>query len=237
MRRAVRCIVLLLIAACATTPAIDISNPRAKKMIRFEGGTLHPAGHADEVDVAPFLIDVTEVTTSEYRECVRSGACAEAAKGPACTYFDEGAGRLPINCVTWEHAVDYCKWLDKRLPTEAEWEWAARGGTAARKFPWGDAMPVNQLCWNGAGNPLGKGQRRGPCPIGSYPKGNTPEGLVDMGGNVQEWTSNVWKVGGRIVRGGGWTHEDFDDLLTTRRATYNAAKADASIGFRCAKSP
>ena len=207
-------------------------------MIRFEGGSLRLAGHEDEVvEVAPFLIDATEVTAGAYAACVTAGACKEPGTGGTCTFGVPGKSDYPINCVSWNEATTYSQWAGKRLPTEAEWEWAARGGTAARRFPWGDALPVDQLCWNGPGNRAGAGRRDGPCPEGTFPAGNSPEGLEDMAGNVQEWTSTVWKEGARITRGGSWFHENFEDLLTTRRAHYGTNLRENAIGFRCARTP
>jgi len=208
------------------------------RMIRFEGGRLHPAGHQDEVvEVAPFLIDATEVTAGAYAACVGAGVCKEPGSTGTCTFGAADKKNYPINCVSWDEAVTYSQWVGKRLPTEAEWEWAARGGAAARRFPWGDDMPVDQACWNGLGNRAVKGQRDGPCPVGAFPAGNSPEGLLDMAGNVQEWTSTVWKEKARICRGGSWFHEDFEDLLTSRRASYSVTFRDNAIGFRCVRTP
>jgi len=231
----------------ATATAIGPSTPVTRtgssstsaevRMIRFEAGRLHPAGHQEEVEVAPFLIDATEVTAGAYSACVNAGACKEPGSGGTCTFGAPDKTNYPINCVSWDEAVAYSQWAGKRLPTEAEWEWAARGGAAARRFPWGDDLPVDQVCWNGLGNRAGKGQRGGPCPVGAFPPGNSPEGLLDMAGNVQEWTSTVWKEGARICRGGSWFHEDFEDLLTSRRASYGVTLRDNAIGFRCARTP
>jgi sulfatase modifying factor 1 len=227
-------------APASALPAPTVTAPSTGsevRMIRFDGGRLHPAGHDEEVEVAPFLIDATEVTAGAFAACVRAGACPEPGGGGTCTYGVAGKENYPINCVSWNEAGTYAGWAGKRLPTEAEWEWAARGGPAARRFPWGDDLPVDQLCWSGRGNRAGAGQRVGPCPVGEFPAGNSPEGLEDMAGNVQEWTSTVFKVGARVCRGGSWFHEDFVDLLTSRRAYYSPGLRDNAIGFRCAKTP
>ncbi len=124
---------------------------------------------------------------------------------------DAGATRSnhPINCVDWNQANAYCTSVGKRLPTEEDWEYAARG-TAGNEYPWGNTpAPSNQLCWNGTGNDLGQGNRRSTCPVGSYPAGNTPLGLA---GNVWEWTSSGYSAdysaardtASRVFRGGGW---------------------------------
>jgi formylglycine-generating enzyme len=233
-------LLLAVVSACVSTPAAredKAADALQVRMVRFEGGRLRPAGRDPEVEVAPFLMDATEVTAAAYAACVKAGVCNEASGGPTCTFGESGMERYPINCVTWDQATTYCSWLGKRLPSEVEWEWAARGGPAARRFPWGDEEPTNQLCWNGLGSPAGKGHRRGPCPVGSFPRGDTPEGLKDMAGNVQEWTSTVWKGAGRICRGGSWFYEDDVDFMTTRRNYNSATFRDNAVGFRCAKSP
>lgn len=227
-------------AAFATGPPTPSGKAPASselRMVRFEGGRLRPAGRGDEVSVAPFFLDATEVTAGAYAACVSAGACGLPGTAWECTFGAPGKERYPVNCVSWDLATAYCAWAGKRLPTEAEWEWAARGGTAARRFPWGDDLPSDQLCWNGDCNSLGKGMRRGPCPVGSFPRGDSPEGLRDMAGNVQEWTSTVWKGTARVCRGGTWAHENFEDLLTSRRAYYSVGFRDGATGFRCAMSP
>jgi formylglycine-generating enzyme required for sulfatase activity len=140
-------------------------------------------------------------------------------------------GRHPINCVSRAQATAYCRWLGKRLPTEAEWEFAARGGTT-RIYPWGDAAPetcemavVSGLCTR---NPVAT------RPAGSrQSSAQSAQGLADLSGNVWEWVSDGVERG--VLRGGGWDYAA-DRATTSARLEADPAHADVSMGFRCARS-
>jgi formylglycine-generating enzyme required for sulfatase activity len=143
-----------------------------------------------------YYIDKTEVTTAQYAQCVVAGAC----EPPQNIYTGWGIfnkeyfgnpfyADYPVKSVTWDQAREYCQWMGKRLPTEAEWEKAARGANDTRAYPWGDQEPdctfaniaigYNQDC-------VGK-----PSKVGSYTLGASPYGVLDMAGNVSEWV-NDW---------------------------------------------
>lgn len=146
--------------------------------------------------LAAFWLDQTEVTVADYAKCVAVGACTPA-DGPEnssqyCNAGVAGKEQHPINCLDFYQASAYCAWQCKRLPTEVEWEYAARG-TPASIYPWGNeppntmSKPQTDLCWK---------MSNGTCPVKNYPKSSTllgavaGGGLYDMAGNVSEWTTS-----------------------------------------------
>jgi formylglycine-generating enzyme required for sulfatase activity len=202
------------------------------------GGT-YPLGDAER-RVAPFLMDAVEVTAAAYAGCVRVGRC-DASGLDACgelgTYDPPGRRSHPINCVDWDQAAAFCAWAGKRLPTEEEWEWAARGAARGTRFPWGNGRPARQLCWDGPGNDAGEGGRIGTCRVGSYLAGNSPQGISDLAGNVWEWTADeTGSTGERIVRGGGWGSGGPTLISANHRETHPGDHRDVAIGFRCVKN-
>ncbi len=195
------------------------------------------------VDVGAFCMDVTEVTTDAYATCVKAGTCSAAGTGGNCNAGQAGRGNHPINCVDWNQALAYCGWANKRLPTEEEWEYGARG-SEGRKYPWGNNEPVSQLCWDGNGNDLGKGNRKSTCMVGSYPAGKSPFGLMDMVGNVWEWTSSQHSDdynkprndAARVNRGGSWDSGFFPaHVRGSSRGRTSPTVRFSVLGFRCAR--
>lgn len=177
--------------------------------------------------VQPFALDVTEVTADAYAVCVRAGGCT--ADGLQCdsaaTYGVSGKGDHPITCVDWNQATAYCHWAGERLPTEEEWEWAARGQSRGTKYPWGNGEPGSQVCW----------MKSGTCAVGSYPAGDAPGGIHNLAGNVWEWTASNYDAGHRVLRGGG-LYGDASILLASRRTSGPPPTRYDAIGFRCART-
>ena len=196
-----------------------------------------PAGKAGGVTVAAYCMDTTEVTTAAYATCVESGKCTAANTGGSCNAGVTERGNRPINCVNWNQATAYCAAQGQRLPTEEEWEYAARG-TDGRVYPWGNAEPTGQLCWNGEGNSLGKGNRHSTCAVASFPAGNSPFGLSDMSGNVEEWTSSAYSAtnAARVCRGGGWLNDVPSYVRSAYHYRYEPTYQNDYLGFRCAGS-
>ncbi|MBP7432839.1 SUMF1/EgtB/PvdO family nonheme iron enzyme [bacterium] len=204
-----------------------------------------------------YNIDKYEVTAGEYKECVIAGNCTAAATvselGPNCNYENSGKENHPINCVNWSQAESYCKWKGKRLPTEAEWEKAARG-TDGRKHPWGNLKEsCNYAVISEAisgGNGCGT---NGTMEVGSKVLGISPYGVHDLIGNVWEWVADWYSsdyysisqeinptgpINGthKIIRGGSWYGDSEGYLRSSSRNFVSLDHQSISSGFRCAKS-
>ena len=153
-----------------------------------------------------FWIDRTEVTKAQYQRCVEAGVCA----APSCS--GTGKGDHPVVCVSWRDASKYCAWAGRRLPTEAEWEKAARG-TDGRKYPWGNQDVVGNLLnfcdincsnsWKEAAVNDGYAET---APVGTYLAGASPYGAWDMAGNVWEWVAD-WYDGTYYAKSPAETHK------------------------------
>jgi len=198
------------------------------------GDTFARPAHA--VTVGAFEIDVTEVTARDYEACVMARRCVppNGALSPHCNWGHADRAEHPINCIRWEQAQAYCEFVGKRLPTEDEWEYAARG-PEGRPYPWGTAAPAQQLCW-------GRGaMAAGTCEVASHPASKSPFGLLDMAGNVWEWTSSQACLydgtrcqDAHVYRGGSWFSADPAELRASARAYVGPLPRD-DIGVRCAR--
>jgi sulfatase modifying factor 1 len=219
------------------------------------------------VTVATFRLDRTEVTVKAYRACVEARACTEPdgyapEKGNYHVFCNwkrpDRRDNHPINCVDLRQAKAFCAWARKRLPTEEEWEYEARGGSEGRKYPWGNDPPTEHRL-NACGSecsshlianrfPGGRGLYPASdgwpdtSPVGSFPAGASKHGVLDMAGNVWEWTASQYATydGTRreakwVLRGGSWGGWD----ARTERAAYRFRLDEDSraqfLGFRCAR--
>jgi len=200
-----------------------------------------------EVYLDAYYIQKHEVTVAEYRECVSAGACTKPNTGSYCNWGKSGRDDHPINCVDWHQAKAYCGWIGGRLPTEAEWEKAARG-TDGWKYPWGDATATCEYAVMYRGG-TGCGKDR-TWPVCSKPRGNSPYGLCDTAGNVWEWVSDWYgenyysssprsnpkgSSSGeyRVLRGGGWL--GFPRYLRASNRYWDSPSGRGDfVGFRCA---
>jgi formylglycine-generating enzyme required for sulfatase activity len=239
---------------CRTELAVDPKHCTAEKLAREAQRS---------VTVGDFFLDDTEVTNGRFAAWVDTQLAARAAKldsskgivrsdagvelatvGTQRGGLDatetgvrvrDGFDALPAVMVTWFGASAYCAASSKRLPTEPEWELAARGGDA-REFPWGDALPTCAgVAFAGrTGMPCGTER---PSAVGTRPMDVGPLGTRDLGGNVAEWTADedaTLAKGSRAVRGGSWFGSAFESR-TTRRGFARPEKVEPDIGFRCAK--
>jgi formylglycine-generating enzyme required for sulfatase activity len=191
-----------------------------------------------EVRVEAFEIDRTEATVEDYRACVSAGVCElPEAFHERCNARAKGKENNPVNCVTWAKANAYCAWRGKRLPTEEEWEYGARGAHGGA-YPWGNASPQLRPCWNKAMS------TDGTCSVDSHPDDVSPFGALGMAGNVSEWTSTPYcayaggkcKAHARVTRGGSWDMTDPSGLRSTYRDWVLESDRGYNLGFRCARS-
>ena len=181
-----------------------------------------------------FYMDTTEVTVGQFKKFLKSSGYKPTDPIPWAELYEYSpTDDHPMIYVSWFDATAYCEWADKRLPTEKEWEFAARGGLVGKDFPWGDDESIAREYVNSAGIvKWGKDKWENCAPVGSFhPNGY---GLFDMLGNVWEWCQDWWDSDKtrRILRGGSWIHNT-DYLRVANRINYDPALTYYRHGFRC----
>lgn len=194
-----------------------------------------PSEPSDVVSVGAYWLDAREVTVAAFRRCVSAGACSDPPAAEGCTVH-LGLDGHPATCVTLEQARTFCRWQRKRLPSSAEWT-AAAAGAARRTYPWGDSAPESDRL-NACGSEcLSQGMfassdgQKATAPVGSFPKGASPEGALDLAGNVGEW---VESTADGVVRGGSFEDVDVAAVSSTSAREVGASATLPSVGFRCA---
>ena len=204
-----------------------------------------------ELQVGEFWIDKYEVTVEQYHACGTAGACTSIGEVAWSDFEPPDEENLPVTGVSWQQAESYCAWAGKRLPTEAEWEKAARG-TDGRRFPWGSAWPkcgqahllISEDC-----------RTRHALPVDAHPMDESPYGVIGMIGNVQEWVQDwagqsyyevapaedppgpardeAYRDNYKVIRGGYWDHRI---AFTFTRRWGDWEQGLDRVGFRCARS-
>ncbi|HEX9278533.1 MAG TPA: SUMF1/EgtB/PvdO family nonheme iron enzyme [Casimicrobiaceae bacterium] len=231
-------------------PAYERTGSDGARAVLVPAGTFTMGDDEDsprrDVYVDAFYLDQHEVTTSRYRNFLEATGSVRPPDG-----WEEvdvaKVGDLPVIGVDWHDASAYCTWAGKRLPTESEWEKAARG-TDARKYPWGNEppTPAHANFLNGAPGAY----RDGLKPVGTHPAGRSPSGIDDLAGNAAEWVADWYAQGfatgdvrnpqgpqsgeGKVIRGGGWM-DPAERITATKRFYANPANRSEDVGFRCAR--
>lgn len=253
-------VVLLLVGlvgcemSCVDDECVDTSGSTIRGMSKLPLG-YYDFGNTHERDYVPnrvlveqFYLDQTEVTLGDYSKCIASGDCSQPVSAydeTGCVY-GVGDPRHPINCVTPIQAFEYCASVGKRLPTEIEWEYAAKG-IVYSKYPWGNTFDGALACYNNDKT----------CMVGTHTetllgmqyqeaKKNWPNvgPLLDLAGNVAEILDSEYKpagyktntpcTGSCVIRGGSWSSKSNSELSTTHRSSISVADHSPAVGFRCA---
>lgn len=255
---------------------VEVKTRDRRNMVKVGGGKFlrgSPDGVGTDAErpqkkvrLETFWIDRAPVTVSQFKRCVEARRCKETTfrVGPEkrkhktrpqdCNYGVPGREDEPMNCVSWFGARTYCRWAEKKLPTEAQWEKAARG-TDGRLYPWGnDAPTCDNACLVAAGGekcPKGEDAAPFTCKVGSKEAGVSPYGALDMGGNVWEWVEDGWsptfykddpetnspvnssRTPKHPVRGGS-ASSDPESLRSAYRIAFTKEATPAWVGIRCA---
>ena len=253
---------------------IEVKTRDRRNMVKVPGsaflrGSVDGVGDENErpqtsVRLETFWIDRTPVTVEQFGRCVEARRCKETTfqvgrehdkqltRPEDCNYGTKGREEHPMNCVSYFGAQAYCRWAEKKLPTEAQWEKAARGSDG-RRYPWGNTpLTCERACVGSAGGkkcPNEEGALT--CKAGAREPGASPYGALDMAGNVWEWTDDGWsatfykddpetnspantsRTPDHPVRGGSASSTPAA-LRTARRIPLPAEATPAFAGFRCA---
>ena len=248
---------------------IDSDMARAARKLCKEGsdpalaiGVCSPSSFTNEQPAHPvtldgFWIDKYEVTNAQYRACVEDGACAQPVEAGSFTrihYYDDPTyDSYPVVHVNWHMAAAYCTWTGAALPTEAQWEYSARGPEGL-VFPWGNTFEQDKANYcdmhcEGVSDDTYDDGYPDTAPVGSYPIGASWVGALDLAGNVREWVADWYAYypmdealvnptgpesgKSKIPRGGSW-YDKPDDLRSTNRGENTPDYTRHKVGFRCA---
>lgn len=239
------------VAATPTCPSGMRPVPAGMFQMGDENADDPTAQPVHGVRLSAYCVDETEVTVAAYVACRAAGSCTLPDTTEGCTWGVAGLEQHPVNCVDWNQSRAYCQWRGADLPTEAQWEFAARG-TDGRTYPWGNTVPGTRICWS---NTVSGGDQT--CLVHMFPTGDSFFGLADMAGNVNEWTldrqgpysgdTSLFALdpvgpgpGGsenRVHRGGAWGSASAVNFRSAYRDFNAPSTRTHAIGFRCARGP
>jgi serine/threonine-protein kinase len=242
------------------TSEFTMGSTDIEAKIIIEGGRAYPEIPVNTVYLDGYWIDKYEISNVQYALCVEAGVCQVPYLPSSETrkhyYDDPEYANYPVIWVSWYMARTYCEWAGRRLPTEAEWEKAARGPDG-RKYPWGNDPVSGERanfcdinCPRNIANPIFDDGYADTSPVGNYPAGASPYGAMDMSGNVWEWTSTIVRdypydaIDGRenpdiyaerVWRGGPWSN-GYWWMRSSVRYRSIPSYWYVNLGFRCASS-
>jgi formylglycine-generating enzyme required for sulfatase activity len=252
-------LIVFIVAGCTPSLAPELTDAKGISMRLVPAGEFM-MGSDDDSDIhnqshnvylGAFYMDLYEVTNAHYADCVTADICdpphSDRTDFRSIYYGNPEYDNFPVIYVDWMMAKTYCEWRGARLPTEAEWEKAARG-TDGRSYPWGEGISCDNANYDGSTDfdTLCIGDT---TEVGSYESGRSPYGLYEMAGNVFEWVSSLYKpypydatdgrenltIGGsRVIRGGAWS-EGPNDQRVFYRSWVGPDQSETAIGFRCAR--
>ena len=196
-----------------------------------------PAEELKEVTLDGYWIGQTEVTNAQFRKCVEAGLCEESLM---MDIMNTETADQPANYVTYKQAQRFCKWIGGKLPTGLQWEKAARG-ISGNIYPWGNEFPEGSTSYANV-----PGETSDLLSVGSFPDGESPFGVLDMAGNVWEWTSTLYEqetygsksdssADEHVIRGGSASPSEAEETMYMLRTDYrgHASKPNYFLGFRC----
>ncbi|MFH0801630.1 MAG: SUMF1/EgtB/PvdO family nonheme iron enzyme [bacterium] len=246
--------------AMGTMPSVITNAKDGSELIMIPAGEFIMGSNDYEDEKPPhrvylsaYYIGKYEVTNEQFAKFIN--ATGYNARGSWKNYYNSGTADHPVVCVSWNDAQAYCKWASLRLPTEAEWEKAARG-TDGRKYPWGDEWDEGRCNWfQGPQLPgiVSIYQGRGPLSVGSFSSGSSPYGCLDMAGNVWEWCADWYgekyysqslssdpqgpsSGSYRVLRGGSWGDDGTINLRCANRLRNRLDNWSGNNGFRVART-
>jgi len=227
-----------------SVPGSYVEPKSGLEFIRLAGGRFHYGCEPGDTEcsnekpgrdatVGAFWLGKTEVTVNAWARCVSAGACVATLTGGACNWGKSGRGSHPVNCVDSSETEAFCKWLGGRLPTTEEWEFAAKSG-GGRIYPWGNERVScrRAIMTDDGKSGCGKGST---WPVCSKPSGNSPAGICDLAGNVEELTASEYYPHGEEFRGGGWS-DGPQTLRSSNSREYRPTGGNDYVGLRCALS-
>ena len=241
-------------AGVPTKPVEFITIPGGKFTMGTGSGErgFEDAKPIHEVAIKTFDMSKTAVTVEQYAECVIKGGCTEPATSDYCNWGVAGRQLHPVNCVDWDQASKYAKFKGGRLPSEAEWEYAATSGGKNQKYPWGNDEPTCDkavMMYGNGGYGCGK---NGTMPVCSKTAGNTAQGLCDMAGNVWQWVQDKYQDSykgvpadgsacegagtSRVMRGGSFLNGGAGFLRADNRNDGFPGARYGIVGFRLVRS-